>query len=97
MSYEPSKSNNSSSNLRLKEEDLAHPGVGKILLGDNKRLRKECNTLKKSLKLTQDELESLRCKNHELDKENSLLNYRLGNALLPETLKFVSSALGAGL
>jgi len=80
----------------LKENELAHTGVGKVLLKDNRRLMAETESLKKSLKNIQDELEELRSKNHILDKENGILNYRLTSAFFPELFKFISSSIGTG-
>ena len=66
--------------------------MSKILLNENGSLKQEVKTLKQSLKLNQDELEGLRSKNHELDKANSLLGYKLSSDFLPEVLKFMASA-----
>lgn len=81
----------------LREDELSHSGVSKVLLDENGRLRSETEALKKSLKTVQNELEDLRSKNHTLDKENNILNYRLTTAFLPELLKFLASSVGAGL
>ena len=78
--------------LELNDNELANSGVSKILLNENGLLKQEVKTLKQSLKLSQDELEGLRSKNHELDKANSLLGYRLSADFLPEVLKFLASA-----
>lgn len=62
----------------------------------NKLLTLENKQLKKSLKEVQDALESLREKNHALDKENGILGYRLTTSFIPEMLKFLASSVGAG-
>jgi hypothetical protein len=46
--------------------------------------------------LNQNELEKLRSENHELDKANSILDFRLNTAFLPELLKFLASSVGMG-
>lgn len=81
----------------LQENELINPGVGKLLLANNKKLQQEMNVLKKSLKESQDQLENLRTRNHELDKINSILGFRLNTAFFPEFLKFIASSVGAGL
>lgn len=81
--------------LTLREDELT-PGVSKLLISDNERQKFEIDGLKKSLSHTQDELEKLRSHNHELDKSNVLLNYRLTNAFIPEILKFLASSVGTG-
>jgi hypothetical protein len=81
----------------LCEDELCNSGVGKILLHENGILKKEIDVLKKSLKINQNELEKLRTKNHELDKENTILGYKLTTRILPEFLKFLASSVGAGV
>ncbi len=81
----------------LRENELTNSGVGKLLLADNERLQQEVDVLKKSLKESQDQLEDLRTRNHELDKANSILGFRLNTVFLPEFLKFIASSVGAGL
>ncbi len=61
-----------------------------------KMLSNENKLLKQSLKKTQDQLEGLRSKYHETDKQNSILNYKLDTSFIPELLKYLSSAIGAG-
>lgn len=80
----------------LREDELSNSGVGKVLLGNNKKLQTEVDALKRSLKNVQNELENLRSQNHTLDKENNILNYRLTTAFFPELLKFIASSIGAG-
>jgi hypothetical protein len=55
----------------LNEDELCQPGVGKVLLENNKRLIAEVDSLKKSLRVSQNELEKLRSKYHELDKKTA--------------------------
>ncbi|HSX24605.1 MAG TPA: hypothetical protein VLG69_01420 [Candidatus Andersenbacteria bacterium] len=91
------RTKNKDSGPTLRDDELSNSGVGKILLEENKKLALEVDALKKSLKVNQNELEKLRGKNHELDKQNSILDYRLNIAFLPEFLKFIASSFGAGL
>lgn len=81
----------------LKPRELGHPVAAKFLLKDNKRLQGEVDALKKSLVQTQDKLETLRAENGQLDKANSLLNYRLSSTLLPELIKVAASTVGTGI
>lgn len=97
MSKNNRKDENITSNPTLRDDELSNPGVGKILFNENIRLKAEIDALKKSLKLSQNELEKLRSKYHELDKANSILDFRLNIALLPELLKFLASSVGIGL
>ena len=97
MSKNNRKDENITSNPTLRDDELSNPGVGKILFNENIRLKAEIDALKKSLKLNQNELEKLRSKYHELDKANSILDFRLNTALLPELLKFLASSVGIGL
>jgi hypothetical protein len=76
-------------------DDEFNSGVGKILLTENENLKKEVKNLKKSLASVQDAFEASKTQNHELDKKNSILDYRLTNAFIPEILKFLASAFGA--
>jgi VIT1/CCC1 family predicted Fe2+/Mn2+ transporter len=78
-------------------DDEFNSGVGKLLLKQSQDLKKEVKNLKKSLASVQDELESLRTANHQLDKKNTILDYRLTNAFIPELLKFLASAIGAAV
>ncbi len=82
--------------MGLSKNELKSPGVGKMLLNENKTQKDEIDLLKKSLKVNQNELEKLRGKNHELDKANSLLDFQLNTAVIPEFIKFVSSSVGTG-
>lgn len=81
----------------LREDELGNTGVGKILLSENQKLTKEIVALKKSLKRNQDELEKLRSENHELDKQNTVLGFKLNTAIVPELLKFIASTFAGGL
>lgn len=96
MNNKSGKNKNTTSNPILRDDELNNSGVGKILLSENKRLKEEVEALKKSLKINQNELEKLRSKNHELDKQNSILDYKLNTEFLPEFLKFIASSVGAG-
>lgn len=96
MSKKNRKDENIASNPTLRDDELSNPGVGKILFNENIRLKAEIDTLKKSLKLNQNELEKLRSKYHELDKEKSILDFRLNTIFLPELLKFLASSVGMG-
>lgn len=89
------KSKRKKFNSDLQDHELNNSGVAKILLQENQTLKNEVSSLKKSLKVSQNELESLRSRYHVLDKDNSLLGYRLKNAFLPEFLKF-TAGIGAG-
>ena len=64
---------------------------------ENSNLKREILLFKKSLKINQDELEKLRSQNHELDKDNGIMKYKLSTIFLPEFLKFISSSIGIGL
>ncbi len=57
-----------------------------------KMLSGENDLLKKSLKKTQDELEKMRQKKFEHEKENNLLKYKLEYVFWIEMFKFFSSA-----
>jgi len=92
MSKKNSKNDTCQSAYPLREEELLSPGVGKLLVDENNRLRVEIDALKKSLKRVQNKYENLRSKNHALDKENSILNSRLATLFLPEFLKFFTSS-----
>jgi len=83
--------------LKLKDRELASSGVGKIFQHENGLLKEEIGVLKKSLKQTQDELEKLRSRYHDLDKENGILGYRLHTSFLPELIKYLASSIGAGI
>jgi hypothetical protein len=96
MSKNNRKDENINTNPTLRDDELGNPGVGKILFNENIRLKAEIDALKKSLKFNQNELEKLRAKNHELDKANSILDFRLNTALLPELLKYLASLVGSG-
>ncbi|NTW22185.1 hypothetical protein HGA34_01410 [Candidatus Falkowbacteria bacterium] len=81
---------------QLKDKELCNSGVGKILFAENGNLKDEVASLKKSLKQSQNELEKLRSTNHELEKKNNLMDYRLKTIFLPELIKFFASAVGVG-
>ena len=83
-------------NTQLRDDELANSGVGKILFEENRVLKNEVTSLKMSLKVSQDELEKLRTHNHELDKKNSIMEYKLTTSFLPEFLKFIASSICAG-
>ena len=57
-----------------------------------KMLSAENDSLKKSLKKTQDELEKMRREKFEHEKKNSLLEYRLEATFWIELFKFLASA-----
>ena len=56
-----------------------------------KMLCTQNNTLKKSLKKTQDECEKFRNENHELDKKVALMEERFKNNIYIEVFKFLST------
>ena len=97
MNKDNKKNENAELTSPLQDEDFRNPYVGKILFKENKELKKEIVYLKKSLKQNQNKLEKLRGTNHELDKKNYLMTYKLKTIFLPEFIKFISSAVGAGI
>lgn len=97
MSKDSRKHRRSVQVLNLSKSELANSGVGKFLLKENEKLKQEVDILKRSLKVVQNELEKMRGKNHELDKANGILDYRLTVTILPEFIKFIASSVGAGL
>jgi predicted nuclease with TOPRIM domain len=62
-----------------------------------KRLYEENQTIKESLKLTQDELENWKDKYHESDKQKSILDAKLQTTVLSEIFKFLASTVAAGI
>ncbi|MFA7718126.1 MAG: hypothetical protein WC875_05405 [Candidatus Absconditabacterales bacterium] len=76
---------------KLTAKDLRNPIVGKILLQKTEEQEDKYSKLEKSLKLTQDAFESLREKNHSLEKENILIKDKLKLNFFPEAIKFISS------
>ena len=62
------KSKRKKFNSDLQDHELNNSGVAKILLQENQTLKNEVSSLKKSLKVSQNELESLRSRYHVLTK-----------------------------
>jgi len=79
--------------VTIKEGDLDSSGVGKLLFLENKELKEELSSLRKSLKRTQDAFEKLREKFHEVDKEKSVMKYHISSSIIPSLLKFLTTGL----
>lgn len=62
-----------------------------------KLMSEKVETLERSLKSTQDELESYRSKYHESDKNHAIEKSRNSTLVFHEILKFVASVVGGGL
>lgn len=62
-----------------------------------KLMSEKVETLEKSLRSTQDELESYRSKYHESDKNHAIEKSRNSTLVFHEILKFVVSVVGGGL
>ncbi len=62
-----------------------------------KGLYEENQTIKESLKITQDELENWKDKYHERDKQKSVLDAKLQTTVLAEIFKFVASTVATGI
>lgn len=76
----------------IKEEELTNSGVAKLLIQENENFREDIETLKKSLKKTQDAFEKLRTKLHDVEKENVALQQKDKDSLAIEIIKFCASA-----
>lgn len=62
-----------------------------------KLMSEKIETLEKSLKITQDELESYRSKYYESDKNHAIEKSRNNTLVFHEILKFVVSVIGGGI
>lgn len=81
--------------LDLTEKDLKNPGVARRILADNENLKKEINTLRESLKISQNSFEKLREKYHESDKNNAVLHQKVSVSTNFEIIKSLS-LIGVG-
>ncbi len=76
---------NNKKTLELSSEEQATTGVYKLQ-------SKQINTLKRSLKKTQDKLEEMREEKHKREKENAVLKHKQESMFWIELSKFLSSA-----
>ncbi len=62
-----------------------------------KSLFEENQTIKGSLKITQDELENWKSKFHESDKQKSILDEKLQTTVISEIFKYISATVASGI
>ncbi len=77
--------------LSLTEKDLKNPGVARRILVDNENLKREIETFKESLKISQNSFEKLREKYHQADKDNAVLKQKVAVDTNFEIIKTLSS------
>lgn len=74
----------------LSKKELSSIGVGKVLIQEN-------DSLKKSLEITQNELEGYRAKYHESDKNYAVQVSKNKIIIFHEILKYATSVLFGGI
>lgn len=77
---------NKKDNLKLTKKELENSGVTKLVMVENKDLKKEVSSLKKSLKGLQDVYQ-------QKEQDYSILKFKTNNNALIEVLKFFASAV----
>lgn len=81
--------------LEFTKKDLKNPGVARRILADNQNLKREIDTLKDSLEISQNSFEKLRRKYHESDKENAVFKQKVSTLSRFEIVRSLS-LIGVG-